>query len=224
MPIVRIFLTPHLLENTPRGQHLARWLRTSTIPILEVGERMLAMVADTETPAGIVAEAVLPDPATSLPEPHGAGLQVVVLDHVRDPGNTGGILRSAAASGVQHVVSSLGCVDLWAPKVVRAGAGAHFRLNLIGTLSPEALASWLLGWPQVVVADGAARASIYTVDWDRASALILGNEAHGPSDWPARLPIARVRIPMCADTESLNVAAAAAVFLYEGRRNLLRER
>jgi TrmH family RNA methyltransferase len=73
-----------------------------------------------------------------------------------------------------------------------------------------------------VLADGSATTSLYTVDWQVPSVLILGNEAHGPSDWPTTVRLVRVRIPMRADTESLNVAAAAAVFLYEGQRHLLR--
>lgn len=224
VPIALVFLVPHLLESTPRGRYLAQWLRSSDIPLVEVGERLLAMVADTEAPAGVVAVADLPEPPARLPAPQGTGVQAVLFDQVRDPGNAGGMLRTAAAAGVDHVVATQGSADLWAPKVVRAGAGAHFRAHLHGAQPPEVVEDWLAQWPQVVLADGDATLSMYAVDWLRTTVLILGNEAHGPSGWSPALPIVRARIPMRAETESLNVAAAAAILLYEGRRHLLRER
>ncbi len=222
VPIDHVFITPHLLETTSRGQQLAQWLRDSATPIFEISERLLTLVADTETPAGIVAVAPLPRPLPELPKPHATGLGALLLDLVRDPGNVGGILRSTAAAGIDSVVSTEGSADLWAPKVVRSAAGAHFRLDL-WTAQPQAeVATWLQGWRQIVVADGRSPITMYQVDWRLPSVLVLANEAHGPSPWLASLPVVRAAIPMRAETESLNVAAAAAVLLYEARRDVLR--
>ena len=82
--------------------------------------------------------------------------------------------------------------------------------------------SWPHGWPQVVLADGHAEGTIYDVDWSLPTALIVSNEAHGASDRLRDLSPIPARVPMAVATESLNVAAAAAIILYEGRRSFLR--
>jgi TrmH family RNA methyltransferase len=190
--------------------------------LFEVDARSLARVADTETPAGIVVVAALPDQAGALPRPHAAGLQALLLDQLRDPGNTGGILRTAAAAGISFVASTQGTVDLWAPKVVRAGAGAHFRLDLFGAQPVPEVEEWLTFFQQVVVADGHARTSLYDIDWRANTVLVVSNEAHGASSWLDRVEATHARIPMLGATESLNVGAAAAIVLYEAQRQRLR--
>jgi RNA methyltransferase, TrmH family len=220
---VATFLTPHLIESTARGHDLALLLNRLDAPVYELSERHLTLVADTETPAGVVVVADLPLRVDALPEPNRPGLSVLLLDQIRDPGNIGGILRTAAAGGLSAVVSTEGSADLWAPKVVRAGAGAHFRLPLYPGWPLLEVAAWLATWPQLVVADARARNSIYDIDWSIATILTLSNEARGASSWLDRLHISRTAIPMQSDTESLNVAAAAAVIVYEARRSFLRQ-
>ncbi|MDB5058233.1 MAG: hypothetical protein JWO59_1705 [Chloroflexi bacterium] len=218
-----IFITPHLLESTDRGRELARHIRRMGAPLFEISERHLTLVADTETPAGIVVVATLPSPARDLPAPQRPGLGALLLDQVRDPGNIGGILRTAAAAGISTVVSSEGSADLWAPKVVRAGAGAHFRLTLYPARPLTEITHWLGEWSQCLVADGRAQKSMYEVAWTPPTVLVLSNEARGAASWLDAAGIGRVSIPMHADTESLNVAAAAAVLIYEGRREFLQQ-
>jgi TrmH family RNA methyltransferase len=218
-----VFITPHLLDSTERGRDLARYLRQLPVPLFEISERHLTLIADTETPPGIVVVGALPADQASLPEPNAPGLGALVLDQVRDPGNIGGILRTAAAAGIRQVVSTQGSADLWAPKVVRAGAGAHFRLVLHPARPLGDVADWLARWPQRVLADGRARATIYDIDWQLPTVLLLSNEARGASSWLADFDCAHVAIPMAASTESLNVAAAAAVILYEARRQTLHQ-
>jgi RNA methyltransferase, TrmH family len=219
-----IFVTPHLLESTDRGRDLARGVRRLDAPLFELSERHLTLVADTETPAGIVVVATLPPRQDRLPKPIADGLGALVLDQVRDPGNIGGILRTAAAAGIMDVVSTEGSADLWAPKVVRAGAGAHFRLMLYPARPFEEVAAWMSLWRQLLVADGRAPKSIYDVDWMPSSVLVLSNEAKGASSWLDNVDMHRVSIPMNAGTESLNVAAAAAILMYEARRLFLMPR
>ncbi len=194
------------------------------VPLFELAERHLALVADTEAPAGIVVVAATPPAPAELPEARGPGLAAVVLDQIRDPGNIGGILRTTAAAGIRHIVSSEGSADLWAPKVVRAGAGAHFRLTLYPGRPVGEIIEWIGTWRQCVLADGRSRTTIYHVDWTPPTVLVLSNEAHGASRWLDDVSLLRASIPMAAETESINVAAASAVFVYEARRQLLGSR
>jgi TrmH family RNA methyltransferase len=219
-----VFLTPHLLDGTARGRDLAGRLRRTEVPIVELTERLLRLISDTETPPGIIAVAPLPRPLIELPAPWTGGLSAILLDHVRDPGNVGGILRTAAAAGVELVVSTEGSVDLYAPKVVRAGAGAHLRLELAPARPLDEIGAWLARWPLAALADGAARTTLYDVDWREPCVLVVSNEAHGIEEWLQGRALRRVSIPMRAATESLNVAAATAIFVYEARRSFLRER
>jgi TrmH family RNA methyltransferase len=218
---VATFITPHLIESTARGHELALVLQGMDAPVFEISERHLTLVADTETPAGVVVVADLPLHAAMLPAPDRRGLSVLLLDQIRDPGNIGGILRTATAAGLSAVVSTEGSADLWAPKVVRAGAGAHFRVPLFPGRQLAEVSEWLSAWPQCVLADGRASRSLYTVDWSLPTVLTLSNEAHGASAWFDALTIVRASIPMANDTESLNVAAAASVLIYEARRSAL---
>jgi RNA methyltransferase, TrmH family len=218
LPILQAFITPHLLDSTPRGRELGNRLRVLTVPLLEVSERHLTLLTDTESPAGIVAVAPLPDPEYDLPLLGPTGLGALLLDQVRDPGNLGGILRTAAAAGVPRVITTEGSADPWGPKVVRSAAGALLRVRVWSARPRAEVLTWLKVSPQIVLADGQAERSLYEVDWRRPTVLIMGNEAHGPSPWLADLPVTRVAIPMRSDTESLNVAAAAAILLYEARR------
>jgi RNA methyltransferase, TrmH family len=221
LPLLQAFITPHLLDSTPRGRALGNRLRALAVPLLELSERHLTLLTDTESPAGIVAVAPLPDPEFDLPPLGPIGLGALLLDQVRDPGNLGGILRTAGAAGISRIVTTEGSADPWGPKVVRSAAGALLRVRLWSARSRDEVLPWLKDAPQVVLADGRAARSMYDVDWRRPTILILGNEAHGPSPWLADVPATRVAIPMRSATESLNVAAAAAVLLYEARRSAL---
>ncbi|MGH2388095.1 MAG: TrmH family RNA methyltransferase [Chloroflexota bacterium] len=218
LPIHQAFITPHLLDATPRGRALGGRLRDLAVPLLELTERRLTLLTDTESPPGIVAVAPLPDSEEDLPPIGADGLGALLLDQVRDPGNLGGILRGAAAAGVSRIVTTEGSADPWGPKVVRSAAGAHMRVRLWPAQHREAVADWLGGWPQIALADGRSALTMYEVDWSRPTVLVLANEAHGPSPWLADLPVVRVAIPMRAATESLNVATATAILLYEARR------
>ena len=211
-----VLVAPAMLSATARGRALLQRLlhQRGLPPPLEVTPAVLRHVADTETPAGIVVALPL-GPAHALADlPRRAGL-ALVLDGVQDPGNAGTILRTAAAAGVDAVVALAGCVDLYAPKVVRAGMGAHFRLALAVDVDPTTLPSWLASRGQALLADASAAQSIYDADLRGPATLIVGSEAHGAVRTEELPELRRVAIPMPGAMESLNVAVATAIILFE---------
>ena len=146
-----------------------------------------------------------------------ADLPTVVLDRVQDPGNVGSILRSAAAFGVRQVLALAGTAALWSPKVLRAGMGAHFTLGLHEGLDDTALQAL-----HVPLLATSSHAGVFLpqapLSWP--CAWVLGHEGQGVSAALLARCALQVRIPQPGGEESLNVAAAAAVCLYESQRRL----
>ena len=164
--------------------------------------------------------AVVDIPQRALPARLGEGGDVIVLDRVQDPGNVGAILRTAAAAGVQTLLTTPGTAACWAPKVLRAGMGGHFVLDIVENVAPEALQALAAHLPLAgTVLQGGQ--SLYGTDLRSPLAWVFGNEGEGIA--PAlqeRLGL-RLTIPQAAGVESLNVAASAAVCLFEQRRQRL---
>lgn len=200
-----------------------------------VADRLLAQISTLPSPAGVVFVASVP--VNRTPDPFASA---VLLDRVQDPGNVGSILRSASALGVRQVWTTTGTAALWSSKVLRAGMGAHFGLSLCEAVNVEALTEGLHGpgsdgsepW-----APGTTRSSRVTNErapWVATSShadvllgqvelpvpcvWVLGHEGQGVA--PALLQRCQltVRIPQPGGEESLNVAAAAAICLYESAR------
>jgi TrmH family RNA methyltransferase len=139
-----------------------------------------------------------------------------MLEGIQDPGNLGSILRSAAASGLRHVLLSPGSVFAWAPKVVRAGQGAHFFLSIHENIAFRDMRTRVRA--RVIATEPEARASVFEADLRGPIAWMFGNEGAGLSPQAAALATERVRIPMSGQAESLNVAAAVAICLFEQMR------
>jgi len=139
----------------------------------------------------------------------------VVLDRVQDAGNVGTILRSAAAFGFGQVVALKGTAALWSPRVLRAGMGAHFGLNLVEGVDAAVLDG--LATPLFATSSHAGR-GVDEMQWPWPCAFAFGNEGQGLSADVARRCRGELRIPQPGGEESLNVAAAAAVCLYESVR------
>jgi len=214
-PLVEVVVTPDALPD-PDVQAL---LDRLSVPVHETDADTMATLTDVETPQGLVAvaERRLQDPL-AVAEQLGNTGTVLVLDGVQDPGNVGTLLRTAAWFGAQAVVAGPGTAGLYGPKVMRAGAGSHWALDLART---DALGPLL---------DQLRRhgAGLYGADlqgtradaWrpDRPSTLVLGSEAHGLSavvldrlDLTVSLP----GTPNRPAAESLNVAVAGGILLYE---------
>lgn len=192
-------------------QNLRDRLERQKLTVLPVTDEIMRYISVTEEPSGVVA--VFPMPEAYPPETLS---QTLILDNLRDPGNVGTLLRTAAAAGVDAVLLSPGCVDAYNPKVLRSAMGAHFRVPVIEA-SWEKIAS-LCPVDTVYLADMEGDLTYDAVDWRSSWALIIGSEAHGATPEAMRLARERVYIPMSADAESLNAAIAAGIFLFEARR------
>ena len=142
----------------------------------------------------------------------------VLLDDVQDPGNVGTIMRTAVAAGVSNVYLSHGCADVWSPKVLRAAMGAHFQVRVSSDVDLLQLLERHAG--KIVVTDLVARQSLYDVDLRGPVCMIFGNEGAGVSEPLKAVAGEKVLIPMPGKIESLNVAAAAAICLFERVRQL----
>ena len=146
------------------------------------------------------------------------GMPTVVLDRLQDAGNVGSILRSAAALGVGQVIALRGTAALWSQKVLRAGMGAHFGLRLVESAGLEALDA--LGVP-LVGTSSHTEAELHATVLPSPCAWVLGHEGQGVDPALQQRCQITVRIPQPGGEESLNVAAAAAICLYEGLRQRL---
>lgn len=170
--------------------------------------------SEVEHAQGVAAMCEFPESDRVLGDPNEL---VLILDRVRDPGNLGTALRSAAAVGIRSVLITRGTVDPFAPKVVRAGMGAHFRLA-IGHASREALAR-IVGTGRDIVHADAGAAEVYTeYSWHDATALVIGGETEPLSADLAAIVTKAVAIPMRAGMDSLNAGVAASVLLFEVQR------
>lgn len=190
-----------------RGQDLLKVLIAHRIDVEEVAGDLLQKLSDTETPQGILA--VLEFSNLKIPE---ALDFVLIPDQIRDPGNLGTLIRTAAATGVQAVLLPDETTDAFAPKVIRAGMGAHFQLP-IHVLTWEEIKTHTTGL-DIFLADmnGAA---CWEADLRKPLALIVGSEAEGASDEARRLATQKVSIPMPGNVESLNAGVAGSVLMFE---------
>lgn len=178
-------------------------------------DTLFAELAAVDTPSGIMAVAAQPKPARA-PDMRA---DAVLLDGVQDPGNVGSILRSAAAAGVRQVLLAGDCAHAWSPKTLRAAMGAHFLLDIHENADLGTFLDGYGGQGAVTALDAAT--SLYAANLRGAVAWVFGSEGQGVRPEVAAAARLRVRIPMPGATESLNVAAAAAVCLFETLRQRL---
>jgi len=205
-----VFYTEEALAAGP-GPELIESMRSLGATCFPVSKGVFSACSDTKTPQGIMAVLPIPD----LPRPAEPTL-TLIADGVRDPGNLGTMLRTALAAGVELVILAPGTVDASNPKVVRSAMGAHLRLP-ITALRWQAICDASRA-THVRLASADAEVAYTSVDWTEPTALIIGGEGAGAGERARELARERVSIPVAAGVESLNTAVAAAVILFEIRR------
>ncbi len=183
-----------------------------------LADRLLERVSQVVNSPGLVAVIDIPRPP-AIPASVGDAL---LLDRIQDPGNLGSMLRSAQAAGMRDVFLSSGTVRAWSPKVLRAGMGAHFRLRIHEEADLGSLARRALGAVLATRAD--APGTLFDEDLQGPVAWLFGNEGAGLPEELSAVAARSVAIPMPGAAESLNVAACAAVCLFEQLRQRLASR
>lgn len=197
-----------------RGKRMVEHLRSRGVEAEEVAAHLLRSLSETETPQGILAVLDLPSPG-AFPEFLISDLNfVLILDRIRDPGNLGTLLRTAAAAGAQAVFLSPETTDAFAPKVVRAGMGAHFRL-LIRDMTWDEMAQVCAAANLRLWLADMGGSTYWQVDLCSPLALIIGGEAEGASAPARALAHGTIGIPMPGGMESLNAAVAGAVLMFD---------
>ena len=206
-----------LLEDDERAARLLETLRGVCPQVLPAGREVIESASDTKTSQGVVAVARRPH---HLPEttPDSTPL-VVVMHRVNNPSNAGAMLRVAEAAGATAVVATRGSTDLFSPKSLRGSMGSAFRLPVWAGPTLDEVLNWCAARGVRTVATAAGAGPTHTeLDWPAPPAVILGPEAGGHSEEQVGRADDSVRVPMRDPVESLNVATALAVLLYEAAR------
>jgi len=203
------------LADSRRGAALAERLEQHTT-VRAASESELRDIADAETPQGVIAVASIPHVELARLRIAGRGI-VLILDAIQDPGNLGTLVRSADAFGVAGVIALPGTVDYWNPKVVRAAAGASFHVPLVSASESQTW-EWLTRHSFVICgADMSGNDAGLATPGERI-ALVVGNEGSGLRKETRSRVAHMLAIPMPGRAESLNVAVAAGILLYEMSR------
>lgn len=173
-----------------------------------VSDQVMQAMSATETAPGVLAVVdIVPAPFPKTPS------FILILDGVSDPGNMGTLLRTAAAAGVEGVILTPNCVDVYNPKVTRSSMGAQIRLPIIA-----------LKWPQIAqlakdltirVAKADGTFPYTRVNWQQPAALVIGNEAHGVTEEAEQIMSESIYIPLASGVESLNAAVAGSIIMFE---------
>lgn len=216
--LLRAGLVPEVVFYTRRYREQEKDLWEQGLPAQTrqclVTASLFAHLAQTETPREVAAIAPLP-----IVEPPGSPSLALLLDRIRDPGNLGTLVRTAAAAGVGAIYCTSGCADPFNPKVLRSSAGAVFFLPPARIAEPLSLMADFKrrGGQAVVAAPGASRC-YWDADFSMPTLIIIGNESSGVAPELVAAAGCALAIPQPGWECSLNAAVAAAVILYEARR------
>ncbi len=201
-------------ETAMARKEVCRLVDQAGVEAAVLSDKVFSLIADTETPAGIAAEIRIPQ-ATIDP---GSSTGCVFLDGLQNAGNLGTILRTAAAFGIQDVLVGRGCADPWSPKALRAGMGGHFFLRVAVC---QNLAEEVARFGGITVCTAAhGGVPLESIDLRGNVGWVFGREAAGVSEAVAQAASLKATIETPGGAESLNVAASAAICLYERLRQL----
>lgn len=189
-------------------------LQERKIPILEVDEKVLRKMSETEEPQGILAVIGIKGLSWSDLAVDSQTV-LLVVDGIQDPGNLGTILRTALAAGVQQVCLTTGTVDLYNPKVLRSTMGTLFSLKVLTDCPPEQVVQFTQAKGLSILTGDIDGEPLFGTEFSFPLALVVGNEGNGPSEVFRSPELTRVTLPMSHEVESLNVAIATGIILYE---------
>lgn len=211
--IVKAYVTESFLESFPDGE-------LSDIDYETVSDNVMKDAAQTVTPQGVLA--IVRQPKHSLDSilsDSRRSLSLLLLENLRDPGNLGTIIRTAEGAGMDAVILSPESVDVFNPKVIRSTMGAIYRVPIVYSDHFYALLEEFRQQGILVYAAHLKGSVEYdTVDYPNRFAIMIGNEANGLTDRAAEAAHQRIRIPMEGKVESLNAGVAAAILMYEAKR------
>ncbi|HYW73531.1 MAG TPA: RNA methyltransferase [Pyrinomonadaceae bacterium] len=209
------------LARKDRAAKLIRELAGVAGKAASVSEKLLESISYTHTPQGIVL--IAGRPVIGQPEFHArqdANPLLIILHRLNNPVNVGAILRTAEAAGATGVITTDGTADPFSPKALRGAMGAAFRLPIwTGADYGQAVGWCRENGTRTVCADVAATRNYAEIDWRGPAAIVMGAESEGLSPEEIALTDEAIRIPMKGSTESLNVAVAAGILLYEASRH-----
>ena len=192
------------------------------IRMYQVDEKVMAKLSDTKAPQGVLAVIRTPEQNLRQLRPGTASdnnAPVIILDRVQDPGNLGTIIRTADAVGALGLILLEGCVDAYSPKVVRASMGSLFHLPVVQDVTAEEALTWCYRNGYEPAANALKNAqNVYKADISKKMAFLFGNEANGVAEELQAAAETRLFIPMAGLAESMNVAMAAGIILFEGLR------
>ncbi|MFO7820123.1 MAG: RNA methyltransferase [Halanaerobacter sp.] len=218
--LTQVFYSDYLLRNR-QGERLLKGLEKRGVEIYEIADDLLGQVADTVSPQGILAiadkiEYSLNDILSKEKE------LILIIDQIQDPGNLGTIIRTADAAGFDGLITTKGTVSLYNQKTIRATMGSFFRTPIAKVNDLDILENKIKeSYFNLVVADTAGESYHFEIDYLPASAIVVGNEAHGPRQELIDMAEQLIKIPLLGGAESLNVAMATSVIAYEAVRQKL---
>ena len=209
-------------NNNNAGTAKKRNEAANGIRMYQVDEKVMAKLSDTKAPQGVLAVIRTPEQNLWQLRPGNASdnnAPVIILDRVQDPGNLGTIIRTADAVGALGLILLEGCVDAYSPKVVRASMGSLFHLPVVQDVTAEEALTWCYrnGYEPAATALKNAQ-NVYKADISKKMAFLFGNEANGVAEELQAAAETRLFIPMAGLAESMNVAMAAGIILFEGLR------
>lgn len=196
-----------LLSSSANAECSELISRLHDVPVTQLDDKLFAELSELKTTTGIMALIEIPEPPTA------AASFALLLEDIQDPGNLGSMLRSAAAAGCDAVYLSQGCADAWSPRVLRAAMGGHFCLAIYESQNLQTVARAFSG--MLLATSLQATRTLYECDLTGPVAFMMGNEGAGLSGDLLLLATHPLTIPMPGKVESLNVAAATAICLFE---------
>jgi len=209
--IKQIYITDEFIEK-PQHNSLMDLIAENAIVTNAISEGEMKSICDTITPSGILAICEIPKPNDM---DIGNSNNWLYLDEIQNPGNLGTLLRSANWFGIKNVALSENCIDIYNPKVVRGGMGAHFNLNIYEDVTLQIFEN------HTILGAFQNGENIYKLEINQVSpwVLVIGNEAHGISPDNMNHINLKVTIPKIGSGESLNAAVAGSILLYQLTKN-----